>query len=117
MTVGDRIKQRREALCISQTDLAKQAKISKQTLYKYENNIITNIPHDKIASISNSLEVSPAYLMGWENPPKTNATTLADIAGNKKLMSYINKMISMEEHEIQEIYNFIDYTISKKTGV
>ena len=39
MTVGDRIKYRRNELDISQVDLAEKAKISKQRLYKYENNI------------------------------------------------------------------------------
>ena len=41
MTVGDRIRKQREQLGISQTELAEKVKISKQTLYKYETNIIT----------------------------------------------------------------------------
>lgn len=67
MTVGERIKFARKDKKISQTDLANACKISKQTLYKYENNIITNIPSDKIEAIANYLFVSPAYLMGWDN--------------------------------------------------
>ena len=66
MTIGERIKKAREAKGISQTDLANAVKVSKQSLYKYENNIITNIPSDKIEAISYYLEVSPAYIMGWE---------------------------------------------------
>ena len=45
MTVGERIKKIRENLNISQTDLAKGVNISKQTLYKYETNVVTNIPY------------------------------------------------------------------------
>lgn len=67
MTVGERIRLAREAKNLSQTELANACKISKQTLYKYENNIITNIPSDKIEVIANYLLISPAYLMGWEN--------------------------------------------------
>lgn len=37
MTVGDRIRERREYLGISQIDLAKKIHVLKQTLYKYEN--------------------------------------------------------------------------------
>lgn len=66
MTVGERIKVYREAKGISQVDLAKQVGVSKQTLYKYENNIITNIPSDKIESIAKRLDVSPAAIMNWE---------------------------------------------------
>jgi len=68
MTVGERIKKRREALGLSQVDLAQKANISKQTLYKYENGIVTNIPSDKIELIANILRTSPAHLMGWETP-------------------------------------------------
>ena len=48
MTVGERIKTLRERAGISQIDFATKINISKQNLYKYENNIITNIPSDKI---------------------------------------------------------------------
>lgn len=40
---------------------------SKQTLYKYENNIITNIPSDKIEALAALYGVSPAHIMGWED--------------------------------------------------
>ena len=48
MTVGERLKSLREQLGMSQVDFAAKINVSKQTLYKYENNIITNIPSDKI---------------------------------------------------------------------
>ena len=68
MTVGDRIRKAREEKGISQTDLAEMVGISKQTLYKYENNIVTNIPSDKIEKIAYKLDVSAAYIMGWKEP-------------------------------------------------
>ncbi len=81
MTVGERIKKLRERRGISQTDLSRAANISKQNLYKYENNIITNIPSDKIEIISKILKVSPAYLMGWEveAEPPSNIIPLPNI--------------------------------------
>ena len=66
MTVGDRIRKQRELLGFSQTELAEKVNISKQTLYKYEKNIITNIPSDKIEQISKVLNVSESFLMGWD---------------------------------------------------
>lgn len=67
MTVGEKIKKVREAKNIAQVDLASQVGISKQTLYKYENDIITNIPSNKIEAIAKALETTPASLMGWED--------------------------------------------------
>lgn len=74
MTIGKRIKQRREALGIGQTQLAEQIGSSKQNLYKYENGIITNIPSEKIEAIAKALYTTPAYLMGWSEDPTANAS-------------------------------------------
>ena len=65
MTVGERIKKVRNKLGMSQVDFADKINVSKQTLYKYENNIITNIPSDKIEAAARLGNVSPAYPMGW----------------------------------------------------
>lgn len=75
MTIGDRIRKERELADISQTDLAEKIKISKQTLYKYEKNIITNIPSDKIEAIAKALNISESYLMGWSEEKGDEATS------------------------------------------
>ncbi len=69
MTVGDRIRQVRQKQDVTQQELADYIGVSKQAIYKYENNIVTNIPTDKIGAIAKRLSVSPAYLMGWEEEP------------------------------------------------
>ncbi len=68
MTVGERIKMIREKSGMSQVNFADKINVSKQTLYKYENNLITNIPSDKIEATAKIGNVSPAFLMGWEQP-------------------------------------------------
>lgn len=70
MTVGERIKKIRTEKCIAQIDLADKCGISKQTLYKYENNIVTNIPLDVITKLARALNVTESYLMGWNEPPQ-----------------------------------------------
>lgn len=66
MTVGDRIRAIRRREGISQTDLAQKMGVIKQTLYKYEMGIVTNIPAEKIEAAASALGVSPGFLMGWE---------------------------------------------------
>lgn len=67
MTVGERIREQREKMNMSQVDFADKIEVSKQTLYKYENNLITNIPSDKIEAVAKLCHVSPSYLMGWSD--------------------------------------------------
>ena len=59
MTKGQRIKKKREEIRVSQTELANAIGVSKQTLYKYENDIVTNIPSDVIERLSFRLDCSP----------------------------------------------------------
>lgn len=66
MSIGKRIKKLRSDLSISQSELAQKASISKQLLYKYENELITNIPSDKIEALAEALETTPGLLMGWD---------------------------------------------------
>lgn len=79
MTIGERIVVARKNIGISQTTLADKINVSKQTLYKYENNIITNIPSDKIEHIAKVCNISPSYLMGWEDTPTESTLTTRDI--------------------------------------
>ena len=67
MTIGERIKSLRESKRITQTELAEKLGTTKQNIYKYENGIITNIPSDKIELMAKCFEVSPGYIMGWED--------------------------------------------------
>lgn len=66
MTIGERIKLHREKVNLTQDELAKQLNTTKQTVYKYENNVVTNIPSDKIEKMAELFGVNPGYLMGWE---------------------------------------------------
>ena len=68
LSVGERIRKMRIGVGMSQVDFAKAIGVSKQTLYKYENDIITNIPSDKIEAAAKICNVTPGYLMGWEEP-------------------------------------------------
>ena len=74
MTKGERIKKLRLEKGISQTELAERIGQSKQTVYKYENNIVTNIPSDVIEKIAISLDTTLSYLFGWDDNPETKSS-------------------------------------------
>lgn len=92
VTVGDRIRQVRQEQDVTQQELADYIGISKQAVYKYENNIVTNIPTDKVDAIAKRLKVSPAYLMGWEEQPTPKPTSPAPIPPGFEPMPKIKKI-------------------------
>lgn len=67
---GDRIKNLRINNKMTLEEVGEKIGVSKQTLYKYENNIITNIPSDKIEGLAKVFNVSPALIMGWNDTKK-----------------------------------------------
>lgn len=105
MTVGERIRNLREKADISQTDLAKMVDISKQTLYKYEMNVVTNIPSNTIEKIASALQTSPAILMGWENilNPKSDTFSLNDF--EKKIIIAYRQADDISKAMVQRVLN------------
>lgn len=64
MTIGERIRQRRIELGMTQEELAKKAGYqSRSSINKLESARV--LPSRKIELMAKALECSPAYLMGW----------------------------------------------------
>ena len=115
MTVGDRIKYRRYELDISQVDLAEKVKISKQRLYKYENNIVTTIPSDVFEVIAYHLEVSPAYLMGWDSAlEEADTDEVIEFLTDISFYEHIKKLRTLSKARRQTIYDTIDFWFEKE---
>ena len=64
--VGINIRERREELGLSQSALAEAINESRQTIYKYESGLVSNIPIVKLEAIAEVLQCSPTDLTGWE---------------------------------------------------
>ena len=47
-------------------ELADAVGTSRQTIHRYENGIINNIPPEKVVRLSQALDTTPSHLMGWE---------------------------------------------------
>lgn len=82
---GNIIKNLRTERDLTQEEVGKIIGASKQTLHKYENGIITNIPQDKIEALANLFDVSPSYIMGWEKD-KTDLSGIPGVIPVKKII-------------------------------
>lgn len=75
MTVGERIKQAREAKGMSQQELAeKMGYKDRSSISKIEKNKDDDIMLDAVQKIADVLGCSPLYLMGWETEESQNDT-------------------------------------------
>ncbi|KGJ48099.1 transcriptional regulator [Clostridium sp. NCR] len=93
--IMNRIKNRRSELNMSYQELATKTNITKSTLQRYETGSIKNMPLDKLELVANALDISPAYLMGWEdiNNKNVNIENKDTISiKERKLLNNFNKL-------------------------
>jgi transcriptional regulator with XRE-family HTH domain len=98
MTIGQRIRTARERRDMTLDEVARRCKTTKQTIFKYENEIVTNIPYDKIVLLSNALDVSPSYLFGWDE--KENSPSEPQLTGVDKELWELLKLIPEEQKKL-----------------
>lgn len=79
--IGTRIKMLRKQKRMTLEELAVALGTSKQTIHRYENGIIANIPHDKVVQLAEALGTTPAELMGWSR----DDANVADISGGSPI--------------------------------
>lgn len=93
MSVGKRIKERRNILNISVEELAMKLNKNRATVYRYENGDIENLPIEVLEPLAEALETTPAYLMGWENSSYDDASIVGKLLRTMRLQ----QEMSMEE--------------------
>ena len=98
MTIGQRIKLARERKDMTLDEVAKRCNTTKQTIFKYENEIVTNIPYDKIVLLSNALEVSPSYLFGWDE--KENSPSEPTLTEGEQMLLNLFRQIPEDQQRV-----------------
>lgn len=106
MDMSKRIKELRLEKGLTLEQVGNIVGVGKSTVRKWETGMIANMKRDKIASLSKALGVSPSYLLGY-----TDERTLQPTKEENELIKLINQL---NEEEIAELSNFVDYIISKR---
>lgn len=117
MTIGQRIKQRREELCMSQDELAKKIGYkSRSSINKIELDLY-NLKQSKIKAIADALETTPSYIMGWDEEDETanfeliqSENELAKLIQEKygiDTLQLFSEWLTIAEDERQEIVNLL----------
>ena len=109
MTVGQRIKQRREELGLTQEELAqKVGYASRSSINKIE--LSRELPSKKIALMADALDTTPSFLMGWTDNPDPS-----HVGSVKTVESYLNEPIievferkGIKPEQMKDAYQFIE---------
>lgn len=127
MTIGQRIKIKRETAGMTLESLGKKVGVAAQTLSRYETGAITGIPMKRIEAIAEALDTTPAYLMGWEDElaPMTpegqkKFDELNEIFGgafsklslDKQIL--IQKIVQMDDETIAALNQIADQIIARR---
>lgn len=106
MDIGDRIKTRREALGMSQEELAKKVGYkSRSSVNKIEIDG-RGLPQNKIVLFAKALETTPAYLMGWEEM-NVNDGDIGNAFANNNLFKIINNISAFSSQERKHFTNYL----------
>ena len=103
MSKGKRIKLLRIKKGMAQVEKKKKIGVSKQTLYKYENDIITNIPSDKIELLASVLDTTPAYIMEWEEPDSDSQPFSSQFDAGIKAMNPMDEVRTVYARNRKEL--------------
>ena len=108
MDIGDRIRERRIELGMTQGELARAAGYkSKSSINKIEVDG-RGLPQDKIVDIAKALKVTPSYLMGWEDED------IAVITAEQEMI--MEKFFELTPEHQQILSYFMDTLLEKQKG-
>lgn len=110
--MGQRIRDRRIALELTLDELGKRVGVGASTVRKWETGYIKDMRSDKIQRVADALDVTPAYLMGWDESQNISVEqvhTNNGLIGQANAPVYINGentpvQLSKEETELLRIY-------------
>ena len=119
MTLAERLRLQREQHRMTLEEVAKQIGVSRQTVFKYENGIITNIPSDKIAVLARIFDVSPAYLMCWTDNPNDTEAHMRNVVVAESMRQLAHVMQYMSDEDYNYVIEAFDRAknIMKEKGI
>lgn len=112
MDMGKKIELLRKERGMTLEELGNKVGVGKSTVRKWENGMIANMRRDKIAKIADALGVSPANLMGWDEPDQAEP----EIALSAEETVHIKKYRVIDEIGKSVVDRVLDLEYERATG-
>ena len=100
MGKGDRIRRLREQKKLTQEELARLLDTKRQTISKYEKEIVTNIPSDRIEAMARILDTTPEYILGWDEKEEEKPAEDAGLSENQKKLIDFAKTVPKDKADM-----------------
>lgn len=111
MELADRVRIRREELGLNQTELArKMGYKSRVSINKIEKG--RPISQKLIVRLAEALDVSPSYLMGWDDNPEAQAEFEASVLMDEDVMSVVYDYRCLNEEQKKAVKQMIKALLS-----
>lgn len=95
---GTKIKELRQLSGMSQEELGRRVGVQRAAINKYEKNTVTNIPLSTIEKIANVFEVSPTYIVGW------NDVSSNPLSAELKVLQGVKQFYGSDSVDLLECY-------------
>lgn len=104
MSLSHKLELRRKQLNMTLLEVANKVGVTESTVQRWESGSIKTLRHDRIVKLAEVLDVSPSYLMGWDDesvtPESSSAVDLIlslydrlNEEGREKLVDYADDMV------------------------
>ncbi|MBF0773240.1 XRE family transcriptional regulator [Mammaliicoccus sciuri] len=106
MTFSKRLKETRKKRGLTLSELGNKINKTEATIQRYESGNIKNLKNDTIEQLATALNVSPSYLMGWEEKEEYQPTTIA---------AHLDGEVSdLDEDEMQKVLEYVKFLKSQQ---
>lgn len=116
MTIGERIKARRQELGISQRELARRLGYNDHTTVTRAEAGRVDLPMSRIAQFAEALRVSPTFLMGWDQEPEDLGALAAEVLRDPVLLQLVLEYRSLDSADRATVSALVSSLAAKKKG-
>lgn len=113
MNIGERIKNKRLSLDMTQDELAKKCGYkSRSSINKIE--LSRDLPLSKVGKMAAALNCTPSELLGYEEElTAENAAFSVDMLKDSAYLQHAKKLFYADEATKEQVYSYIDFLLSK----
>lgn len=100
--INEILKARREELSLTLEDVASKVGVNSSTVSRWESGNINNMRRDRIAKLSEVLQISPSVIMGWTEKKPDHI-----VGKDEKIEAVVELMYKVPESRRETMLNYV----------